>query len=148
MQFTGQNNGGIMASSAFLLARKCNWLARICIMSMTQTSKVLTWVALLFIFYSIVQENKKTLPPPPPPPHPSGWIDMNMGSTMAYLCEYEFDYGGRQCLLSSEWPKQWNIFQFLTFLKCENVSNLSYDLNRTKWTGDFNLVATNSIGNF
>ena len=55
MQLTGQNNGGI-GSSAFLLVRKCNWLARTCIMNMrnatcvgTQTSKVLTRVTLLFI---------------------------------------------------------------------------------------------------
>ncbi len=61
MHFTGQNNGGT-ASSAFLLARKCNWLARTCIMNMrnvscvrTQTSKVPTWVALLFISYSMLK---------------------------------------------------------------------------------------------
>ena len=59
MQLTGQNNGGI-ASSAFLLARKCNWLARTCIMNMrnatcvgTQTSKVPTQVTLLFIPYTV-----------------------------------------------------------------------------------------------
>ena len=60
MQFTGQNNGRT-ASSAFLLARKCNWLARTCIMNMrnalcvrTQTSKVPAWVALLFLSYSML----------------------------------------------------------------------------------------------
>ena len=60
MQFTGQNNGGT-ANSASLLARKCNWLTRTCIMNMrnatcvrTQTSKVPTWVALLFISYSML----------------------------------------------------------------------------------------------
>ena len=59
-QLTGQNNGGI-ASSAFLLAWKCSWLARTCIMNMrnatclgTQTSKVPTRVTRLFIFYSVV----------------------------------------------------------------------------------------------
>ena len=59
MQLTGQNNGGI-ASSAFLLATKCNWLARTGIMSMrnatcvgTQTSKVPTRVTLLFIPYTV-----------------------------------------------------------------------------------------------
>ena len=58
MQLTGQNNGGI-ASSAFLLARKCNWLARTCTMNMrnatcvgTQTSKVR--VTLLFIPYTVL----------------------------------------------------------------------------------------------
>ena len=60
MQLTGQNNGGI-ASSAFLLARKCNWLARTCIMNMrnatcvgTQTSKVPTRVTPLFIPYTVL----------------------------------------------------------------------------------------------
>ena len=59
MQLTGQNNGGI-ESSAFLLAWKCNWLARTCIMNMrnatcvgTQTSKVPTRMTLLSIFYSV-----------------------------------------------------------------------------------------------
>ena len=63
MQLTGQNNGGI-ASSAFLLARKCNWLARTCIMNMrnatcvgTQTSKVPTRVTLLFIPYTVPWSN-------------------------------------------------------------------------------------------
>ena len=60
MQLTRQNNGGI-ANPAFLLARKCNQLARTCIMNMrnatcvgTETSKVRTRVTLLFIFYSVV----------------------------------------------------------------------------------------------
>ena len=55
MQLTGQNTGGT-ASSAFLLARKGNWLARTCIMNVrnetcveTQTSKVPTQVAFLLI---------------------------------------------------------------------------------------------------
>ena len=59
MQLTGQNNGGI-ASSAFLFARKYNWLASTWIMNMrnatsvgTQTSKVLTRVTLLFIPYTV-----------------------------------------------------------------------------------------------
>ena len=59
MQLTGQNNGGI-ASSAFVLTRKCNWLARTCIMNMrnatcvgTQISKVPTRVTLLFIPYTV-----------------------------------------------------------------------------------------------
>ena len=59
MQLTGQNNGGV-ASSAFLLARNCNRLARTCIMNMrnatcvrTQTSKVPTRVTLLFIPYTV-----------------------------------------------------------------------------------------------
>ena len=55
-----QINGGT-ACSTFLLAWKCNWLARTCIMKMhyatcmvTQTSKVPSRVALLFIFYDVV----------------------------------------------------------------------------------------------
>ena len=55
MQLTGQNTGRT-ASSAFLLARKGNWLARTCIMNVrnetcveTQTSKVPTQVAFLLI---------------------------------------------------------------------------------------------------
>ena len=63
MQLTGQNNGGT-ASSAFLLARKCNWLARTCIMNMrnatwagTQISKVPTRAALLISSYSVVKLN-------------------------------------------------------------------------------------------
>ena len=35
MQFTGQNNGGT-ASPAFLLPKKCNSLARTCIMNMRE----------------------------------------------------------------------------------------------------------------
>ena len=61
MQFTGQK-AEQPASTACLLARKCNWLARTCIMSMrnatcvrTQTSKDPTRVALLFISYSMFQ---------------------------------------------------------------------------------------------
>ena len=49
-----------LASSAFLLARKCNRLARTCIMNLrnatcvgTQTSKVPTQVTLLFIAYTV-----------------------------------------------------------------------------------------------
>ena len=60
MQFTGQNNGG-SASSAFLSARKCNRLARNCIMNTrdatcvgTQTSEVPTRVSLLLIFCSVL----------------------------------------------------------------------------------------------
>ena len=78
MQLTGQNNGGI-ASSALLLARKCNWLARTCIMNMrnatcaeTQTSKVPTRVTLLFIPCTVLMAliwgstfKGRCLPPPP-----------------------------------------------------------------------------------
>ena len=59
MQLTGQNSGGI-ASLAFLLARKCNWLARTCIMNMRNATcvetnlKGLTRVTPLFIFYSVI----------------------------------------------------------------------------------------------
>ena len=72
MQLTGQNNGEI-ASSAFLLARKCNWLARTCIMNMrnatcvgTQTSKVPSRVTLLFIPYTVPIARFSGDPPPPP----------------------------------------------------------------------------------
>ena len=57
---TGKSNDGT-ASSTFLLAKKCSRLARTCIMKMrnqtcvgTQTPNVSTRVALLFIFYFVV----------------------------------------------------------------------------------------------
>ncbi len=31
-------------------------------------------------------------------------------------------------------------YTLLTFLKCEKLSDLSYDVIRTKWNGDFNLL--------
>ena len=64
MQFTGQK-AEQPASTACLLARKCNSLARTCIMNMrnatcvrTQTSKDPTRVALLFICYSMVTQKE------------------------------------------------------------------------------------------
>ena len=48
------------ASSAFLLARKCNWLAEkmliTCVSAASKTSKVPTQDALLFISYSMLRE--------------------------------------------------------------------------------------------
>ncbi len=69
MQFTGQK-AEQPAGTAYLLARKCNRLARTCIMNMrnatcvrTQTSKDPTRVALLFISYSMAQAAQVTTVP-------------------------------------------------------------------------------------
>ena len=82
MQWTGQNNGEIV-SSASLLARKCNWLARTSIMNMrnaicvgTQTSKVPTLVTFLFIFYFVLTTSFPGL----------SWVTANRSTKAWFTC--------------------------------------------------------------